>query len=81
MGAGVQVTWLGLSADAGSFSTTGGLVLAVVSLVLGGVIYAVAYAARPGARRSRRHRGRAQPWRWAAADLYRRRTALPSRAG
>ena len=46
LGAGVQVTWLGMSADAGSFSTTGGLVLAVVSLVLGGVIYAVAYAAR-----------------------------------
>ncbi len=32
----VQVTWFGLSADAGSFSTMGGLVLAVVSLVLGG---------------------------------------------
>ena len=48
MGAGVHVTWLGLSADAGSFSTTGGLVLALVSLVLGGVIYAVAYAAAPG---------------------------------
>ena len=46
LGAGVHVTWLGLSADAGSFSTTGGLVLAVVSLVLGGAIYAVAYAAR-----------------------------------
>jgi hypothetical protein len=37
---GVQVTWFGLSSDAGSFSTMGGLVLAVVSLVLGGVIYA-----------------------------------------
>ncbi len=47
MGAGVHVTWLGLSADAGSFSSTGGLVLALVSLVLGGVIYAIAYAARP----------------------------------
>ena len=46
LGAGVHVTWLGMSADAGSFSTTGGLVLAVVSLVLGGAIYAVAYAAR-----------------------------------
>jgi multicomponent Na+:H+ antiporter subunit A len=46
MGAGVHVTWLGMSADAGSFSTTGGLVLAIVSLVLGGAIYAVAYAAR-----------------------------------
>jgi formate hydrogenlyase subunit 3/multisubunit Na+/H+ antiporter MnhD subunit len=47
LGAGVHVTWLGLSADAGSFSTTGGLVLAVVSVVLGGLIYAIAYAARP----------------------------------
>ena len=46
MGAGVHVTWLGMSSDAGSFSSTGGLVLAVVSIVLGGVIYAVAYAAR-----------------------------------
>jgi len=43
----VQVTWFGLSADAGSFSTMGGLVLAVVSLIVGGVIYAIAYAARP----------------------------------
>ncbi len=42
----VQVTWFGLSSDAGSFSTMGGLVLAVVSLVLGGIIYAIAYAAR-----------------------------------
>ena len=47
MGAGVHVTWLGLSADAGSFSSTGGLVLALVSLVVGGGIYVVAYAARP----------------------------------
>ena len=47
VGAGVHVTWLGLSADAGSFSSTGGLVLALVSLVLGGAIYLVAYAARP----------------------------------
>ncbi len=46
MGAGVHVTWLGLSSDAGSFSTVGGLVLAVVSLILGGVIYALAYASR-----------------------------------
>jgi multicomponent Na+:H+ antiporter subunit D len=43
----VQVTWFGLSVDAGSFSTMGGLVLAVVSLVIGGVIYAIAYVARP----------------------------------
>ena len=47
LGAGVHVTWLGLSADAGSFSSTGGLVLALVSLVLGGAIYLVAYAVRP----------------------------------
>ncbi|MFZ0304545.1 MAG: proton-conducting transporter membrane subunit [Terracidiphilus sp.] len=47
MGAGVHVTWLGLSADAGSFSSGGGLVLAVVSLVLGGAIYLVAYVSRP----------------------------------
>jgi multicomponent Na+:H+ antiporter subunit A len=45
----VQVTWFGLSSDAGSFSTMGGLVLAVVSLVVGGVIYALAYASRPAA--------------------------------
>jgi len=44
MGAGVHVTWLGLSSDAGSFSSMGGLVLAIVSLVLGGAIYALAYA-------------------------------------
>ena len=42
----VQVTWFGLASDAGSFSTAGGLVLAIVSIVLGGIIYAVAYAAR-----------------------------------
>ncbi len=47
LGTGVHVTWLGLSADAGSFSTTGGLVLALVSVVLGGTIYLVAYAFRP----------------------------------
>ena len=46
LGAGVHVTWLGLSSDAGSFSSMGGLVLAVVSLVLGGLIYAIAYVAR-----------------------------------
>ena len=47
LGTGVQVTWFGLFANAGSFSTTGGLVLALVSLVLGGLIYAIAYVARP----------------------------------
>ncbi len=46
LGAGVHVSWLGLSADAGSFSTGGGLVLAVVSLVLGAAIYVVAYVSR-----------------------------------
>jgi formate hydrogenlyase subunit 3/multisubunit Na+/H+ antiporter MnhD subunit len=47
MGMGVHVTWLGLSSDAGSFSTVGGLVLAVVSLIVGGAIYSIAYVARP----------------------------------
>ena len=47
MGAGVHVTWFGLSADAGSFSSAGGLVLALVSVIVGGVIYAVAYVANP----------------------------------
>jgi multicomponent Na+:H+ antiporter subunit A len=47
LGAGVHVTWFGLSADAGAFSTGGGLVLAVVSLVIGGAVYALAYVARP----------------------------------
>ena len=47
MGMGVHVTWLGMSADTGSFSTGGGLVLALVSVILGGAIYAVAYVARP----------------------------------
>ncbi|MDR3751039.1 MAG: proton-conducting transporter membrane subunit [Terracidiphilus sp.] len=49
LGAGVHMTWFGLFADAGSFSTTGGLVLALVSLVLGGLIYAIAYVERPAA--------------------------------
>jgi len=47
LGEGIRVTWFGLFADAGSFSTTGGLVLALVSLVLGGAIYAFTRAARP----------------------------------
>ena len=47
LGAGVQVTWFGLSASAGSFSSMGGLVLALVSLILGGGIYLVAWFARP----------------------------------
>jgi formate hydrogenlyase subunit 3/multisubunit Na+/H+ antiporter MnhD subunit len=47
LGSGVHVTWLGLSSDAGSFSSMGGLVLAVVSLLVGGLIYVVAYVAKP----------------------------------
>jgi multicomponent Na+:H+ antiporter subunit A len=47
LGAGAQVTWLGLFSGAGSFSTTGGLVLALVSFVLGGAIYAISWFARP----------------------------------
>ncbi len=47
LGSGLQVTWLGLFSGTGSFSATGGLVLALVSLVLGGTIYAFAHAARP----------------------------------
>ncbi|HEX8710958.1 MAG TPA: proton-conducting transporter membrane subunit [Terracidiphilus sp.] len=47
LGAGVQVTWFGLSASAGSFSSMGGLVLALVSLILGGGIYLVAWFSRP----------------------------------
>jgi multicomponent Na+:H+ antiporter subunit A len=43
----VQVTWFGLSGNAGSFSSMGGLVLTLVSLILGGLIYAIAYAGRP----------------------------------
>jgi NADH:ubiquinone oxidoreductase subunit 5 (subunit L)/multisubunit Na+/H+ antiporter MnhA subunit len=46
LGSGLQMTWFGLFAGAGSFSTVGGLVLAIVSLVLGGAIYAVAYLSR-----------------------------------
>jgi multicomponent Na+:H+ antiporter subunit A len=42
----VQVTWFGLSGTAGSFSSMGGLVLAVVSLIVGGAIYAIAYVSR-----------------------------------
>src|SRR5208283_3768013 len=33
LGEGIRVTWFGLFSDTGSFSTTGGLVLALVSLV------------------------------------------------
>lgn len=47
MSSTAQVTWFGLFAGAGSFSTTGGLVLALVSLLVGGAIYMIAYLARP----------------------------------
>jgi multicomponent Na+:H+ antiporter subunit A len=47
MGTGIQVTWFGLFGSAGSFSTTGGLVLALVSLVPGIVILALGRVARP----------------------------------
>jgi len=46
LGTGLQVTWFGLFSGAGSFSTMGGLVLALVSLVVGGAIYALAYESR-----------------------------------
>src|ERR1035437_4213916 len=42
----VHVSWFGLSVGAGSFSTMGGLVLAVFSLIVGGAIYAIAYVSR-----------------------------------
>jgi multicomponent Na+:H+ antiporter subunit A len=46
LGAGVHVTWWGMSADAVRLLSSGGVVLAVFSLVLGGAIYALAYASR-----------------------------------
>ena len=67
----VQVTWFGLSANAGSFSTMGGLVLAVVSLILGGA----------DLRHCLRRASRCSRWRRSAGrrrrrNLYRRRTAV-----
>jgi multicomponent Na+:H+ antiporter subunit A len=47
LGTDMQVTWFGLFGSAGSFSTTAGLVLALVSLVVGGVVYALAYVVSP----------------------------------
>lgn len=47
LAASAQVTWLGIFAGAGTFSTTGGLVLALVSLLGGAVIYALAAIGRP----------------------------------
>jgi len=46
LGAGIQVTWFGLTATAGSWFTTWGLVLAVVSLIFGGLVYAMANSSR-----------------------------------
>ncbi len=79
MGAGVHVTWLGLSADAGSFSTVGGLVLAVVSLVLGGVIYALAYAVAADCDSCNGDVRRRGACRRGRRNLYRRRAALRSK--
>jgi multicomponent Na+:H+ antiporter subunit A len=42
----VQVSWFGLAPDAGTWWTTGGLVLAVVSAGLGALIYAMAGMSR-----------------------------------
>ena len=46
LGTGIQVTWFGLTATAGSWFTTWGLVLAVVSLIFGGLVYAMASSSR-----------------------------------
>lgn len=42
----VQVTWLGVSSSAGSWFTTGGLILALVSLAVGALIYMMARPSR-----------------------------------
>jgi multicomponent Na+:H+ antiporter subunit A len=46
MGTGIQVTWFGITATAGSWFTTWGLVLALVSLIFGGLVYAMASSSR-----------------------------------
>ncbi|HVN20743.1 MAG TPA: proton-conducting transporter membrane subunit [Dongiaceae bacterium] len=43
---GVRVTWLGISSAAGSWWTTGGLILALVSLGVGALIYMMARPSR-----------------------------------
>ncbi len=72
----VQVTWFGLSSDAGSFSTAGGLVLAIVSIVLGGVDLRRCVRGAPGSGNycchCRRRGDGLKRWR----DFYRRRTAF-----
>jgi len=42
----VQVTWLGVTSSAGSWFTTGGLILALVSLAVGALIYVMARPTR-----------------------------------
>ncbi len=46
MGAGVEVSWFGLTGAAGTWWTTAGLVLALVSLVAGAVVYLLVAPAR-----------------------------------
>jgi len=46
MGAGIQVSWFGMTATAGSWFTTWGLVLAVVSVIFGGLVYMMASGSR-----------------------------------
>jgi len=41
-GTGVQVSWFGMTASAGSWFTTWGLILAAVSLIFGLIVYAMA---------------------------------------
>lgn len=45
--ASMRVTWLGMFSGAGSFSTAGGLMLAIVSFVLGGAVYWLARGSHP----------------------------------
>jgi multicomponent Na+:H+ antiporter subunit A len=47
--ASLNVTWLGMFSGAGAYSTVGGLALAIVSLVLGGAIFALARMSGGGA--------------------------------
>lgn len=47
MGADIQVTWFGLFGSASSFSTTTGLVLALVTFAIGGLVYMAMYMVRP----------------------------------
>jgi multicomponent Na+:H+ antiporter subunit A len=46
LGSGVQVTWFGMTSAAGSISITGGLVLAMVSVVFGTIVWLMASGAR-----------------------------------